>query len=97
MRHFEEDEEPHIGNKKIYINYSRSRSIEPRDGNISGSSGGAGGTNGASGGSSPRVVSGAGGADGSTVQDAASPYAHLIMEDHAKLLGLASFYLQTYG
>ena len=30
-------------------------------------------------------------------QDAASPYAHLIMEDHAKLLGLATRYLQTYG
>lgn len=30
-------------------------------------------------------------------QDSASPYAHLIMEDHAKLLGLATCYLQNYG
>lgn len=30
-------------------------------------------------------------------QDSASPYAHLIMEDHAKLLGLATMYLQNYG
>lgn len=31
------------------------------------------------------------------LQEAPSPYAHLIMEDHAKLLGLATCYLQTYG
>lgn len=44
MRHFEEDEEAKIGNKKIYINYSRSKSIEPRDGDSTGGggSGGAG-------------------------------------------------------
>lgn len=31
MRHFEEDEEARIGNRRVYINYSRSRSIEGRD------------------------------------------------------------------
>lgn len=31
------------------------------------------------------------------VQETPSPYAHLIMEDHAKLLGLATCYLQNYG
>lgn len=30
-------------------------------------------------------------------QETPSPYAHLIMEDHAKLLGLATCYLQNYG
>lgn len=32
MRHYEEDEEPKIGAKRVYLNYSRSRSIETRDG-----------------------------------------------------------------
>lgn len=32
MRHYEEDEEPKIGSKRVYLNYSRSRSIEARDG-----------------------------------------------------------------
>lgn len=55
MRHYEEDEEPKIGSKRVYLNYSRSRSIEARDGeslavnmgnfnsNNSGSSNGGGG------------------------------------------------------
>ena len=30
-------------------------------------------------------------------QETPSPYAHLIIEDHAKLLGLATCYLQNYG
>lgn len=30
-------------------------------------------------------------------QETPSPYAHLIVEDHAKLLGLATVYLQSYG
>ncbi len=32
MRHYDEDEEPKIGSKRVYLNYSRSRSIETRDG-----------------------------------------------------------------
>lgn len=32
MRHFQEDEDARIANKKIYLNYSRSSSIEVRDG-----------------------------------------------------------------
>lgn len=45
MRHFEEDEEAKIGSKRVYINYSRSRSIEPRDGEGGGGGGGGGGSN----------------------------------------------------
>lgn len=53
MRHFEEDEEAKIGNKKIYINYSRSKSIEPREGDSSGAGGSGGsGAGGSSGGGS---------------------------------------------
>lgn len=32
MRHFEEDEEARIGSRRVYINYSHSRSIESREG-----------------------------------------------------------------
>ena len=32
MRHYGEDEEAKIGGRRVYINYSRSRSIEGRDG-----------------------------------------------------------------
>lgn len=58
MRHYDEDEEPKIGSRRIYLNYSRSRSIEARDGeslavnmgnfnsnNSSSSNGGGGGGN----------------------------------------------------
>lgn len=127
MRHFEEDEEAKIGSKRVYINYSRSRSIEPRDGEGGGGGGGGGGSNnghglgmnglidlgriggggsvGGSSGGTPRGggipagligLDGNGNGAGAASQDPASPYAHLIMEDHAKLLSLATFYLQTY-
>lgn len=46
MRHFEEDEEARIGNKRVYINYSRSRSIEGRDFEPIVSNGNVGSTNG---------------------------------------------------
>ncbi|CAM9911211.1 unnamed protein product, partial [Hapterophycus canaliculatus] len=125
MRHYEEDEEPKIGQKKVYLNYSRSRSIETRDGdnlsvnlgnfnsnNSSGSNGNSNGGAGAGGGGGSvgsngldltRAINAArggaldGNGTGNPMQETPSPYAHLIMEDHAKLLGLATCYLQNYG
>ncbi|CAM9442770.1 unnamed protein product [Ectocarpus sp. 13 AM-2016] len=125
MRHYEEDAEPKIGQKRVYLNYSRSRSIETRDGeslavgatagggnfnsnNGGASNGGGGGGGGVNGGNNgldlARAINAArgvggmdGGSTGNPMQETPSPYAHLIMEDHAKLLGLATCYLQTYG
>lgn len=68
MRHFEEVEEPRIGNKRIYINYSRSKSIEARDGGDSGGGGGGassnGPDNGRSSGGGRGGAGGVGGGDG---------------------------------
>ncbi|CAB1109734.1 unnamed protein product [Ectocarpus sp. CCAP 1310/34] len=123
MRHYEEDAEPKIGQKRVYLNYSRSRSIETRDGeslavgatagggNFNSNNGGAsngggggnvnGGNNGLDLARAINAARGVGGMDGGSagnpMQETPSPYAHLIMEDHAKLLGLATCYLQTYG
>ncbi|CAN0456151.1 unnamed protein product, partial [Ectocarpus sp. 12 AP-2014] len=125
MRHYEEDAEPKIGQKRVYLNYSRSRSIETRDGeslavgatagggNFNSNNGGASNGGGGGGGivnggnngldlaraiNAARGVGGMdGGSTGNPMQETPSPYAHLIMEDHAKLLGLATCYLQTYG
>lgn len=73
MRHYEEDEEPKIGPKKVYLNYSRSRSIESRDGdsltvNVGLGIGGGGPSNGNNGNGNglelARVINAARGMDG---------------------------------
>ncbi|CAM9639722.1 unnamed protein product, partial [Choristocarpus tenellus] len=85
FRHFTEDEEPRVGIRRVYVNYSRSQSMEIREGSDSNGTDFTRGDNNVAVGATPAI------------QDTSNRYAHLILEDHSKLVGLATAYLQKYG